>query len=206
MNKYKIIYADPPWSFNNKKTGGGKMTSGASQHYQTMDLEQMCKLPIKELADDHCVLFMWWVGSQPEEAIKVVNNWGFKVKTMTGFNWVKTTKNKIIPESIMNILQPIINKFGLTLIFGKLFFGMGFWTRAGSECCLIATKGNPKRINASIRSVILEPIDIHSRKPNVFRTEIIKLMGDVPRIELFARQQLEGFDVFGNEVENSIKL
>ena len=83
---------------------------------------------------------------------------------------------------------------------------MGFWTRAGSECCLIAVKGKPKRINAGIRSVVIEPIDIHSKKPNVFREQIVKLMGDVPRIELFARNSSVGWDVWGNEVESTIVL
>ena len=130
MKKYNIIYADPAWSFSNKNTGGG-LNSGASAHYDVMSVKEICNLPIKTITDDDCVLFMWWVASQPKEAIEVVESWGFKVKTMTGFNWVKTTK------------------------LGKLFFGMGFWTRAGSECCLIAVKGKPKRINAGVRSVIL---------------------------------------------------
>ncbi len=180
--KYKIIYADPPWSFNNKKTGGGKMTSGAAAHYPTMKIDEMCRLPINNVADENCVLFMWWVASQPEEAIRLANSWGFTVKTMTGFNWIKTTS------------------------LGKLFFGMGFWTRAGSECCLIAVKGKPKRIDASVRSVIMAHNEKHSRKPNVFRLKIIQLMGDLPRLELFARQKLEGFDVWGNELKNTIEI
>jgi len=158
------------------------MTSGSAAQYPVMKIEDMCALPIDSLADDDCVLFMWWVASQPEEAIRLVKSWGFTIKTMTGFNWIKTTKKE------------------------KLFFGMGFWTRAGSECCLIAVKGKPKRINAGVRSVIMSPIDKHSKKPNIFRQEIIKLMGDVPRIELFAREQLEGFDVWGNELKNSVEL
>lgn len=181
MKKYKIIYADPCWSFNNKKTGGS-LKSGASSHYNTMNVEDICKLPIRDIADNDCILFMWWVASQPVEALKVVESWGFTIKTMTGFNWVKTTKN------------------------GKLDFGMGFTTRAGSEMCLIATKGKPKRINAGIRSVVMAENTKHSKKPNIFKKEIIKLMGDLPRIELFAREQSDGFDVWGNEVENSIIL
>ena len=182
MKKYQIIYADPPWSFKNKNTGGGVMISGSSAHYDTMELKDICKLPIKQITDDNCVLFMWWVASQPLEAIVLLEAWGFTLKTMTGFNWVKTTKT------------------------GKLGFGMGFWTRAGSECCLIATKGKPKRINAGIRSVELAINEEHSKKPNIFKDRIVSLMGDIPRIELFARQETIGWDVFGNEVENSIML
>jgi len=179
--KYNVIYADPPWSFKNKNTGGG-LKSGASSHYETMTIEEMCNIPINEIADDNCVLFMWWVGSQPKEAIMLAESWGFKIKTMTGFNWVKTTK------------------------LGKLFFGMGFWTRQGSECCLIAIKGKPKRIDASIRSVIAEQIDVHSKKPDIFRKQIVKLIGDVPRIELFARNKSVGWDAWGNEIKNDIEF
>lgn len=205
--KYKIIYADPPWSFNNKNTGGG-LNSGASAHYEVMTIDDICKLPIKEIADDDCVLFMWWVASMPVEALKVVESWGFEVKTMSGFNWVKTTNPKF-SDKTKSILWPSIelfNKHGISWFIGKLFFGMGFWTRAGSELCLIAVKGKPKRISGSVRSVVIAKIGKHSQKPNIFRKKILELMGDLPRVELFAREQLEGFDVYGNEVENSIKL
>lgn len=181
MKKYNIIYADPPWDFKNKRTGGN-MSSGASFHYPTMSIKDICNLPINDIADENCVLFMWWVASQPKEAIELVESWGFTIKTMTGFNWVKLTKK------------------------GKLFFGMGFWTRAVSECCLIAVKGKPKRINAGIRSVVMSTNEKHSKKPQIFRDEIVKLMGDIPRIELFARNKSDGWDVWGNEVENSINI
>ena len=179
--KYQIIYADPPWSFNNKNTGGN-LKSGSSAHYNTMSVDEICKLPVGEIADKNCVLFMWWVGSQPKEAIKLAESWGFTIKTMTGFNWVKTTKTN------------------------KLDFGMGFWTRSGSEMCMIAIKGKPKRVNAGVRSVIMSQRTEHSKKPNVFRGEIVKLMGDLPRIELFARAKVEGWDSWGLEVESDITV
>lgn len=179
--KYQIVYADPAWSFNNKNTGGS-MISGASAKYSTMTVDDICRLPIPEIADENCVLFMWWVASQPNEALKVVKAWGFKLKTMTGFNWVKTTKS------------------------GKMDFGMGFWTRAGSEMCLIATKGKPKRISGSVRSVVTSEKTEHSKKPDIIRDEIVKLCGDLPRVELFARQRVDGWSAWGNEVEGSIEL
>lgn len=195
MKKYKIIYADPAWSFNNKNTGGS-MVSGASAHYKTMSVQDICNLPINSITDDDCILFMWWVASQPKEAIRVAESWGFTVKTMQGFNWVKLTANE------------------------KLHFGMGFYTRMGSEACLIAIKGKPKRINAGVRSVELVEMDYleimqetifektgkHSKKPDIFRKRIVELMGDIPRLEMFARINPEGWDVFGDEVENSIIL
>jgi len=139
-------------------------------------------MDIQSISENDCILFMWWVGSQPEEAIDLVKTWGFKLKTMTGFNWVKLTK------------------------LGKLFFGMGFWTRAGSECCLIATKGKIKPINRGIRSVIKAKAEDHSKKPDVFAEEIIKLCGDLPRVELFARDNKSGWDSFGNEIGNTISI
>ena len=173
--KYDIIYADPPWKFNNKNTGGS-MTSGSANQYDVMSLDDICNLPIQNISSDNCILFMWWVASQPKEALTVVDSWGFKLKTMTGFTWVKKTKN------------------------WKDFFGMGFWTRQGSENCLIAVKGKPQKISSSVRAVIKERTGKHSEKPQVFRDEIVRLMGDKPRIELFARIQADGWDAWGNEL------
>ena len=188
LKKYKIIYADPPWKFNNKNTGGN-MKSGAFAHYPVMNIDEMCKLPIDTISDDNCVLFMWWVASQPKEAIKLVESWGFQIKTMTGFTWVKKTKH------------------------WKDWFGMGFWTRQGTENMLLAFKGHPKRISASIRNVVnvedfnesIEAmVEGHSKKPNIFADKIVDLCGDIPRIELFARDKKPGWDIWGNELENDI--
>ena len=175
MEKYQIIYADPPWSFRRKKTGGSNK-SGALDHYNTMSLYDITRLPVDKIADDNSVLFMWWVASQPMEALEVVKSWGFTVKTMTGFVWNKTTQ-KGIPH-----------------------FGMGNWTRAGSECVLIATKGKPKRVSASVRSVVTREAGRHSQKPIAIANSIVELCGDVPRIELFARDRKEGWDCWGDEV------
>ena len=195
LKKYSIIYADPPWTFKNKNTGGS-LTSGANAKYSTMSVDDISKLPINNLSSTDSILYMWWVASQPKEALKVVESWGFEIKTMVGFNWVKTTKND------------------------KLHFGMGFYSRSGSEACLIAVKGKPKRINASIRSVLItdennddyftetiyNKVGIHSKKPDIIRDRIVDMMGDLPRIELFARNVTDGWDVFGDEVSNSINI
>ena len=178
---YNIFYADPAWKFDNKNTGGS-MKSGADAHYPVMSVSDMGKLPVPALAANDCTLFMWWVASQPAEALALVDAWGFTIKTMPGFVWVKETKH------------------------GKDFFGMGFSTRQGSENCLIATRGKPKRISASVRAVVRAPVGRHSEKPAVFRDRIVTLMGDVPRLELFARQITPGWDVWGNQVTNSITI
>ena len=77
---------------------------------------------------------------------------------------------------------------------------MGYWTRANTELCLIGTKGKPKRISMGVHQVVYERIREHSRKPDRVRDRIIELCGDLPRIELFARQKAEGWDSWGNEV------
>jgi len=179
--KYKIIYADPPWSFNNKNTWWS-MKSGASAHYDTMNIEDIKKIDINEICDENCILFMWWVWSQPQEAIDLVKSWGFKLKTMTAFNWVKQTK------------------------LWKMFFGMWFWTRAWSECCLIATRWKVKPIIRNMRSVVVAKVEQHSKKPNIFADKIVELCWDLPRLEMFARDKKDWWDLFGNECKNSINI
>ena len=172
-NKYAIILCDPPWQFKNRK---GTLNGLADRHYSTMTLDEMKALPVNDIAADDCVLVMWYVGSQPQEAIDLVKAWGFTLKNMNGFVWVKLTTKLLA------------------------FFGMGFWTRAGSESAIIATKGKPKPLNKNIRAVRHEVVGKHSAKPAAFRQDIVDLCGDLPRIELFAREKTVGWDVFGDEV------
>lgn len=176
MKKYNIIYADPPWQFNNKKTGGS-MKSGAAHHYLTTGMDGLKAIDVKSIAADDCTLVMWWVGAMPQEAIDLVKSWGFELKNMNGFVWNKLT------------------------VKGKPFFGMGFRTRAGSESAIIATKGEPKVKSRSIRAVQTLKASEHSKKPDEFRNLIIEMCGDLPRLEMFARNTPEGWDVFGNEVD-----
>lgn len=176
--KYKVIYADPPWSFNSKKTGGS-MTSGSEHQYKSvMSIEDLKGMPIANIADDNCALVMWYVGSQPQEALDLVRAWGFTVRHMNGFVWNKLTKN------------------------GLPFFGMGYYSRAGSEMAIIATKGKPSEIVVShgVRQVRTEVAGRHSEKPHGFYGDIEEMFGDVPRIELFARNEAEGWDCMGNEL------
>lgn len=171
--KYNIIYADPPWRYADRKCNGA-----CEFHYETMKLEDIKNLPVKEIADKDCVLFLWTTCPMLREAIELINSWGFKYKTI-GFQWVKQ------------------NKSG-----NGYFFGLGRWTRGNTEPCLIAVKGKPKRANNSISQLIIEPIGRHSAKPPVVREKITQLMGgqDMKKIELFARETAEGWDCWGNEV------
>ncbi len=142
-----------------------------------MNVLDICRLPVWELAAEDCLLAMWWVPTQPVEALKVMEAWGFRLMTMKGFTWHKTNKHK-----------------------GNSAIGMGHMTRANSEECLFAVRGKlPARMDASICQHVTAPRLENSRKPDVIREKLVQLLGDVPRIELFARQSSHGFDVWGNQ-------
>ena len=180
MKKYNIIYADPPWAYRTySKKGQGR---SAESHYPTMNIEDIKALPVGELADKDCALFLWITFPCLYEALEVLEAWGFSYKTVA-FVWVKQNRKN-----------------------DDLFTGMGYWTRANAEICILATKGHPRRVNAGVRQVILSHVEEHSKKPDETRDRIVQLMGDLPRIELFARQSPEGWDVWGNEGESDVTL
>lgn len=180
MKKYSVIYADPPWHYRTySKKGRGR---SADSHYPTMNLEDIKALPVSEIADKDCALFMWLKFPCMKEAFEVLDAWGFEYKTVA-FVWVKQNRKS-----------------------DSLFWGMGYWSRANAEICVLATRGHPKRASTGVHQVIMTHIEEHSKKPDEVRERIVRLMGDVPRIELFARQSPEGWDVWGNEVECSIDL
>ena len=179
MKKYQIIYADPPWSFNFQKRKG-LSDEAKGKLYPTMKAGDIVNLPIKKLADDNAILFLWIMNSEIPLALHCIDAWGFTYKTVA-FTWVKTTKN-------------------------TYHFGGGNWTRSNPEQCLLATRGHIFRKSASVRNLVMSPLREHSRKPDEIRSAILELVGDLPRIELFARQKTEGWDVWGNEVESDIDL
>jgi N6-adenosine-specific RNA methylase IME4 len=172
--KYNIIYADPAWSYLSWSEKGGARSP--DRHYDCMDIEDIKNLSIKNIADKDCILFIWIPFPFLDQGLEVIKKWDFEYKTVA-FNWVK--KNKIADS---------------------LFWGMGRWTRSNAEICLLAIKGKPKRISAKVHQVIIEKIREHSRKPDCVRDRIVELCGDLPRIELFARQKVDGWDAWGNEV------
>lgn len=149
LKKYKVIYADPPWSYNDKALNRG----GAERHYNTVSNSDLCKLDISRIADDNCVMFMWATFPMIKEALELMEAWGFEYKT-NAFTWVKKNKVK-----------------------DSWFWGMGSWTRANAEICLLGTKGKPKRVGMGVHSVIDAKIMKHSKKPDVVRDKIVELMG-----------------------------
>ncbi len=175
--KYKVIYADPPWQYAQKNVNGA-----ARKHYSTMTVADICALPVAELADKDCALFLWATFPQLKEAFRVIEAWGFTYKTLA-FLWLKQNRKA-----------------------DSWFYGMGFWTRSNAEVCLLATRGHPKRQCAGIHQFVISHIEEHSRKPQEVREKIVMLMGDVPRVELFARQKTPGWDVWGNEVDCDVTM
>ncbi len=180
MKKYQIIYADPPWNYTvfDSKHGG----RGTNQYYKTMRAVDIFDLPVPLLADENCALFLWATSAMLPEALYTIKAWGFTYKTIA-FSWIKQNKKS-----------------------AGYFFGMGSWTRQNTELVLLGMKGKMKRLDASISQILTVPLQEHSQKPNEAREGIVTLLGDLPRIELFARQKVEGWDCWGNEVDSDIDL
>ena len=176
-NKYQIILADCPWSYDDKMDNNPKY-GGIT--YPTLKHEDLKALPIKDIADKDCVLFFWTTMPMLEKAFDIINSWGFSYVTCA-FTWIKTN-----PDGT------------------GIRTGIGKWTNSNAELCLLARIGKPKRIKTDVKQVIMAPIGRHSAKPSAVREKIVELMGDKPRIELFARssKKLEnGWINIGNEVD-----
>lgn len=177
---YTVIYADPPWHYEDTANAGAR---GAVHKYPVMTDTDIYALPVQTLAAKDCALFLWGTWPKLREAMATIDAWGFTYKTLA-FDWVKQN-----PKAL------------------TLFWGMGRWTRSNSEFVLLATKGKPARINAGVHSVVMAPMGAHSAKPPEVRDRIVTLCGDVPRIELFARDVVPGWDAWGpHEGINDVRL
>lgn len=209
-NKYALIYADPAWSYDNKGS-----RAKADNHYPTMGITDLKRLPVWDLAADDAILAMWWVPPMPLEAIQLAEAWGFKVKNMCLFSWHKLNKlaerhinEKIGKWSIADNYQLITGADILTLIAEQTRMGLGNYTRNNVENVLVAVKGKGlPRLQADIKQMVMAPIGEHSVKPAEIREALEKLYGDVKRIELFSRSDAAGWDHWGNEaLSNSVEL
>ena len=143
-----------------------------------MGIEELCALPVADLAAPDSALFLWATFPQLPEALRLIKAWGFTYKTVA-FVWLKKNKKS-----------------------DSWFYGLGFWTRGNAEICLLATRGHPKRQATNIHQFIISPVEAHSKKPDEARDKIVSLLGDLPRVELFARQTPPGWDVFGQGLGN----
>ena len=192
MNKkYQIILCDAPWHY--KKSGGIKSARGlAKKYYKEMDIQDIIDLPVSSIADKDCYLFLWVTGPRMPEGIAVLKAWGFEFFTVV-FTWIKMNKKNT----------------------KTLFWGMGKSSRANPEYVLLGRKGKLERKARNVHSVIMSPIEEHSKKPDEIRRRIELLYGDLPRIELFARKPKDvlfqdkswnNWNVWGNECNSDIEL
>ena len=173
QGKYRVILVDPPWEFRvwNRETGHGR---SAESHYPTLSIERMKRLKISKIAQKDCALLMWVTMPTLKESSSLAESWGFQYKTCA-FTWAKTTKH------------------------GKWHIGMGYYTRANAELCLLFIRGHIQRKSAKVRQLIVAPVREHSQKPDEQYERIEELM-EGPYIELFARNTHEGWDSLGNQL------
>jgi N6-adenosine-specific RNA methylase IME4 len=175
QHEYGVIYADPPWPFRNwSAKGTGR---NAVSHYDCLDIDELARLPIADLAAPHCALFLWTVDPFLPSAIDLIRAWGFKYKTVA-FYWVKLNKRAKHDADF--------------------FTGLGYWTRANPEQCIMATRGKPARCAMDVRKLVVERRREHSRKPDCVRERIERLVGG-PYLELFARETKPGWDCLGDQ-------
>ena len=177
--KFSVILADPPWSYRDKRDKHPRMCGGARAHYHTMSTSDIAALPIKDITDHNSILFMWATWPCIKDALYVIEQWGFIYKTC-GFIWVKLNKNN-----------------------GWPFFGIGHYTKSNAEPCLLAIRGRPNIISNSVSQVVMSIREKHSQKPHIVRDRIVKLMGNVSKIELFAREKVEGWDALGFDIDGT---
>lgn len=142
-----------------------------------MTIDDIYNLPIADIAADDCVLFLWVTFPLLREGLEAIRRWGFEYKTCA-FNWVKRNKKS-----------------------DSWFWGLGYWTRSNSELCLLATKGSPPRQSRSVHQICDARVMRHSQKPAEIRDRIVALCGDLPRAELFARERVNGWVSFGDEID-----
>lgn len=182
MSRYGTILADPPWQYGNSGCRGA-----AANQYQTMTDGDISRLPVADYAADDCVLVMWATWPKLREALEIVDAWGFRYTT--AFPWVK------------------VSSVSADLFTGELRidvpYGVGFWARGATEIVMIGKRGSPSPPPDGFIG-LLSPNLQHSRKPDSIYEYAEALPG--PRLEMFARRPRAGWDVFGNEVAESINL
>ena len=182
---YGAILADPPWHFQtwagSRKSGAGIACRASKPAYNTMIDEDIAALPVGDIAADDAVLFLWTCWPVLERTFPIIEAWGFKYKTCA-FCWTKGDSLPLFPDDFRDTM------------------GLGYWTRANSEPCLLATRGKPRRIAADVRQVIQDRKREHSRKPDCVHERIERLVAG-PYLELFARQKRPGWDSWGNETD-----
>lgn len=180
-NKFNVILADPPWRFEvwNQESGGGRSPEA---HYPTMSHEDICNLPVKQFAAENCALFLWAIWPRIFDAKQVIESWGFDYRSLAWI-WIKANRSG----------------FGF-------FTGLGYYTRANSEPCLLAIRGSLPVATHDIQALIYSPVRAHSKKPDDQYRKIEALYPGADYLELFARRRRSGWAAWGNEVPSDIKM
>jgi N6-adenosine-specific RNA methylase IME4 len=150
-------------------------TIRVEEKYPTMSVDELKELPIAGISDENSVLFMWTTDAHLPYAIEIMRSWGFEYATVA-FVWNKKEKS------------------------GKQVCYYGYWSMKGTELCLLGRRGHVKPVQHNIRQLVEAVRNGHSQKPDEVRDRIVSLMGDLPRIELFARKSVPGWDGWGDEV------
>lgn len=178
--RYGAILADPPWHFYNRSPKGEGRN--ATRHYRTMTVADLAALPVPFLAADDCALFLWVTDPLLPVGLEIMRAWGFAYKTVA-FHWVKTRQDSMF------------------YVERDLPMGLGYWTRANPELCLLGTHGRPKRRDMGVRRLVMYPRREHSRKPDSIYAGIERLVAG-PYVELFARatNTRPQWTSWGNEV------
>ena len=176
---YRAIYANPPWRFATYSDKGKGRSAEA--HYDCMTLPEIKAMPVAGWAARDTALFLWTTDPMLRHALDVIEAWGFTYKTVA-FYWVKLNKGR----------------GGIFLTERDFFTGMGFWTRANPEMCLLATRGKPQRRATNVAKLLITPRREHSRKPDEAYSRIERLV-EGPYLELFARASQPGWDRLGNQ-------
>jgi N6-adenosine-specific RNA methylase IME4 len=169
VKKYGVVYADPAWQYREGTTTPNRTIDN---HYPQMALDEICALPVDKLALPDAVLFLWIPSPLIfEYGPTVLAAWGFEYKAQ--MIWEKVSKRR----------------------------GTGYWVEGVHEHLLICKRGDapPPPVKQRHRSVTRAELGEHSRKPEVFRKRIKGMYPDATRIELFAREKTEGWDVWGNQ-------
>lgn len=176
-----ILTLKPPWWFPPRNNSNTKFGGGVTDKYPVMKLDEIRRIPINELADDNCALLMWVTTSSTSDSnlsdrLSLFKHWGFDLKN-EAFTWVKLNAKSETP-----------------------FFGTGYYSKSNAEHCYLGVKGKMKPVSNKISSLIMAKREQHSKKPEIIRDKIVELFGDLPRVEIFARKIVDGWDSIGNEI------
>jgi len=185
--KFQVIYADPPWEYGRgvyqvyRPCNKGEKRF-INDFYETMSIDELKALPIQNITDKDCALFMWFTYSHLKQAIELVESWGFEYKTIA-FIWIKKSNG------------------------GKTLANIGAWTMGNSEMCLIATKGSMLKYKKSnnVQQIVKAVRTKHSKKPLCIYSKIDELFPDCNKIELFSRSGVDGWYRYGNELSDTVQ-